>query len=289
MITKLFKIMLYLILVPLFFYLFFRWFERANVWIPTRGFIADPTAVDIDYEEVFFETEDNIRLHGWYVPAKEPVASLLFCHGNGGNISYRIDSLKQFHSIHLNTFIFDYRGYGKSEGRLSEAGTYLDAQAAFQWLENHTPQLPLVIFGRSLGAAIAIDVATKTNASALICESAFTSVPAIGRELFPFLPVRLLCTIHYDALSKIKTVVIPVLIIHSPTDEIIPFHHSRELYEAVSRPKQFLEIQGGHNDGFLLSETEYLASITSFLNEHLPSPKKQESEKNPDETSLILK
>ncbi|RJP34245.1 MAG: alpha/beta hydrolase [Candidatus Omnitrophota bacterium] len=256
--------------ILIFLVLFLRWFEKANIWIPTKHIVGDLVEIGIRYETIFFNTKDHIRLHGWYVPADAPIASLLFCHGNGGNITYRVDSLRQFHSIGLNTFIFDYRGYGKSEGKLSEKGTYTDAAAAFEWLQNRNPDLPLILFGRSLGAAIAIDLAMNVKANALICESGFTSIADRGQELFPFLPVRLINTIRYDSIAKIPSITIPLLVIHSVDDEIIPIHHGQKLFDAAPEPKEFLTIHGGHNDGFFLSETEYLQGIAEFLKKYLP-------------------
>ncbi len=266
---KMLNITLTVVVTLVLLVLFFRWFERANVWAPSRTFYATPEVVNLEYEEVFFETDDGVRLHGWHIPCATPVASLLFCHGNGGNLSYRTESLRQFHSLNLSVFIFDYRGYGKSAGRLSEEGTYRDAQAAYEWLARREPNLPTIVFGRSLGAAIAVDLATKVPAGALICESGFTSVPDVGEELFPILPVRKLGTIQYDALSKIESVKMPILVIHSQGDELIPCHHGQKLFERAPEPKKFLMIQGGHNDGYVFSESRYLTEIQAFLTQYI--------------------
>lgn len=246
-------------------YLFFRWCERANLWAPSRTFYGTPEAVNLTYEDVYFETEDGIRLNGWHVPCEAPAAAMLFCHGNGGNISYRIESLRQFHSLHLNVFIFDYRGYGKSRGWLTEEGTYRDALAAYRWLVEKNPDLPVILFGRSLGANIAVDLAARVEAAALIYESGFNSTIAIGREIFPYLPVRWIVKYHYDALGKIQNVRMPILVIHSREDEIAPFHHGEKFYEAAPAPKRFLEIDGGHNDGFIVTEEIYLKELQSFI------------------------
>jgi len=260
---------LLILLIGIGLFLFFRWFERANVWIPSSTFYANPENLGMKYEEVFFKTSDDVRLHGWYIPADEPIASMLFMHGNGGNISYRVESLRQFHSINLNIFIFDYRGYGKSGGWLSEKGTYRDAQAAYEWLKEKTPDQPIILFGRSLGGAIATHLANNIDASALIVESCFTSIPDIGADLFPILPVQWLATIQYDAKNKIKNVDMPVLVVHSPEDTLIPYHHGREIYEAAPEPKEFMKIQGGHNEGYIMSEEEYLAGFQSFFDKYL--------------------
>ncbi len=267
---------IYLLLFCIFLYLLSRWFERSNIWMPRAKFLATPEVAGLEYQDVFFETEDGKRLHGWYIPCKNPIASLLFCHGNGGNISYRTESLRQFNSLNVNVFIFDYRGYGKSSGWLTEQGTYKDAQAAYQWLKDTEPSLPLFIFGRSLGANIAADLATKVNAAGLIYESGFNSVQDLGEEIFPFLPVRLITKYKYNALDKIKHINMPLLVIHSPDDEIAPFHHGQKTFDAALAPKQFLQISGGHNDGYMLSETEYLKELAEFINKYMPSPEEEE-------------
>ncbi len=267
--SKLMQTLLIIILVPAGLYLFFRWFERTNVWIPRSTFVAQPATVGLKHEDVYFETSDGVRLHGWYIPAKEAVASMLFMHGNGGNLSYRVESLRQFHSINLNVFIFDYRGYGKSGGWLSEQGTYIDAQAAYEWLKNKTTELPIILFGRSLGGAIAADLGTKVEADALIVESCFSSIPDIGAEIFPILPVRWISAIQYDAKNKIKNVNMPVLVVHSRDDTLIPYHHGKTIYENAPEPKKMMNIQGGHNEGYLLSEEKYLEGIHSFLDQHV--------------------
>lgn len=245
--------------------IFFRWFERQSVWVPRRVYDRSPLEVGLDFEEIFFTAGDEVRLCGWYIPANQPRANLLFCHGNGGNISHRIESIQQFHSLELNVFIFDYRGYGKSGGWLTEAGTYRDADAAYQVLESKAPGLPVLLFGRSLGASIAAHLAASKPAHGLIAESAFTSIRDIGQEIFPFLPVRWITTIRYDTLEKMTRVAIPVLFVHSRQDEIVPFHHSERLFESAKEPKFFLEIQGSHNDGFLVSESLYLDRMNRFI------------------------
>lgn len=249
--------------------IFFRWFERQNVWHPSFEATETPLSNGLEYEDVYYDSSDGVLLNGWYVPCKDAVASLLFCHGNGGNISWRPDSLKQFNSIGLNTFIFDYRGYGKSGGTLSEEGTYRDAEAAFAWLKKKTPEMPLILFGRSLGAAIATDLALKVKADALIFESGFTSIPDIGKKYFPFLPVRLLGTIRYDSLSKISKITVPLLVIHSPEDDIIPYAHGKNIFAAAPEPKQFYELKGTHNGGHFDSEKTYLPALRKFIDDYV--------------------
>lgn len=246
---------------------FFRWFECKNVWIPSFEVDGTPLDAGLKYEDVYFVSPDGIRLNGWYVPCENAVGSLLFCHGNGGNITWRPDSLKQFNSIGLNTFVFDYRGYGKSGGTLSEEGTYLDAKAAFDWLKNKTPNVPVILFGRSMGAAIATDLSLKVKAEALIFESGFCSIPEIGKRYFPFLPIRLLGRIRYDNLDKIKRIKIPLLVLHSPDDDVIPYEHGKAVFNAAPQPKQFFDLSGTHNGGHFNDEQTYLHALRKFIDE----------------------
>lgn len=251
-------------------YAYLRWFERANVWIPMKTLTGTPADAGLPYEDVFLTSDDGVRIHAWWIPREDALASLLFCHGNAGNVSSRLESIRLFHSLGLNVFIFDYRGYGQSGGRPSEEGTYRDAGAARSWVMGKTPDSPLVLFGRSLGAAVAAELAADgEGGDALIFESGFTSVGDIGSELFPFLPVRWIQTIQYDSLAKIPEVKMPVMVIHSPEDEIIPFHHGERIFEAANPPKEFLTIRGSHNGGYLESGELYTAGIAGFIQSHV--------------------
>jgi hypothetical protein len=240
--------------------------------LPSRAIVATPERVGLAYETVEIRTEDSVRLHGWYLPANGDTRGvLLFFHGNAGNISHRLDSLKIFSDLGLDVLIFDYRGYGRSEGEVSEQGTYLDAQAAWRYLTDgrRISEKNIVLFGRSLGAAIAAQLATRHNPSALIMESGFTSAPDLAAPYYPLFPVRLLARFRYSARDYLKSVRCPVLIVHSLDDEIVPIQHGRELFAAAHEPKEFLEIQGGHNDGFLVSRQSYVAGLDAFLTQYL--------------------
>lgn len=235
--------------------------------IPGKDLQATPGEAGLDFEEVQLQTRDGVELHGWYLPATDPEAVLLFLHGNAGNISHRLDSLRIFNALGLSVLIFDYRGYGRSEGRPSEEGTYRDAEAAWSYLveERGWRAEQIVVFGRSLGAAIAAQLSGKNSPRGLILESAFTSVPDFAAEIYPYLPVRLLSRYHYDTLKHLRRVSCPVLVIHSPDDEIIPFRHGRAVFRAADEPKTFLQISGGHNEGFLQSEPRYVEGLAQFL------------------------
>jgi len=259
------------LIVVCFLHLYFRYFEWKNIYYPTREISITPESIGLKFEDVFFETDNHVMLNGWYVPCEEATSTLLFCHGNAGNISDRLDSIDIFHNLGLNIFIFDYRGYGKSRGFPTERGTYLDAMAAYNWLisKKKPNEDKIVIFGRSLGGSIAIDLAAKINKGLLISESAFTSIIDIGKELYPFLPIKYCASTKYDSIQKIKNVKIPKLIIHSEDDEIIPFRHGEKLFKAAISPKQFYKMNGGHNDGFIVMGNKYKDTIKNFINENL--------------------
>jgi fermentation-respiration switch protein FrsA (DUF1100 family) len=219
---------------------------------------------------VAFQTSDSLLLSGWLVGDDKSRDVVLHFHGNAGNMSHRLDSFIIFNRLGLNTFIFDYRGYGRSQGSPSEQGTYLDAEAAWQYLTEteHIPSERIILFGRSLGGAVAARLATQVKAKALILESTYTSVPDLGADLYPFLPVRLISRFHYNTRAILQKIDLPVLIVHSPQDEIIPFSHGKALYEAAKEPKHFLEISGSHNEGFFHSKEIYMEGLKEFLSKY---------------------
>ncbi len=237
--------------------------------LPGRDLIATPKHIHLDYEDVEFITEDYVRLHGWFVPAKNNVdaKTVLFFHGNAGNVSHRLDSIRIFNELGLNVFIFDYRGYGLSEGTITESGSYTDAKAAWSYLVNvrQTEADRIVLFGRSLGAAIASWLASQYSPSALIIESGFSSVESMAKQLYPFLPVRLLNRFSYNTKKYLESVNCAVLVVHSGDDEIIPYEQGLDLFKAIKQDKSFLRISGGHNDGFLTSGEVYTKGLESFL------------------------
>jgi fermentation-respiration switch protein FrsA (DUF1100 family) len=233
---------------------------------------ATPADIGLPFETVRLTTTDGIRLHGWFIPAVTPRGTLLFSHGNAGNVSHRLDSVRLFHSLNLNVLIYDYRGYGESEGKPSEEGTYRDVQAAWNYLRGHCSMAPeaIIIFGRSLGAAVAADLASQVSAAGVILESAFTSIPDMAASLYPWMPVRLLVRFHYDNLAKIRRITSPLLVAHSREDEIIPYAQGVRLFAQASEPKQFLELHGGHSDGYQVSRKLYTTTMRQFLDDILP-------------------
>ena len=241
--------------------------------VPSRELTATPATIELDYEAVTLQTDDGLRLSAWFIPHPAPRATLLFFHGNAGNLSHRLESIRLFHDLGLAVFIIDYRGYGQSEGSPGEAGTYRDAAAAWDYLvtKRHIVPQEIVIFGRSLGAAIAAELASRTRPAALIIESAFTSVPNMAARIYPWLPVRWLSRYHYDTQTALESLTCPVLIIHSREDDIIPYAEGEQLFTHAREPKQFLELHGGHSDGFLVSREAYTQGIDDFVGKYVVS------------------
>lgn len=249
-------------------------FQDRLLYLPSaagRDWAATPEAIGLEFEDVRFDTADGVELSAWWVPAMPARGSLLFFHGNAGNISHRLDSIGIFNDLGLSVLIVDYRGYGRSGGSPSEEGTYRDAEAAWRFLVEDLGEAPgrIVVFGRSLGAAVAAHLARSAVPvpAALIVESAFTSAPDMAQQAYPFLPARWLTRFDYGTRDQVANVQCPVLVIHSEEDEIIPFSHGRSVYESAPEPKRFLAISGGHNTGFLESAGRYGPGLDAFLEE----------------------
>ena len=248
-------------------------FQARLVYFPLRQLTATPRDCRMAYEEVDLTAADGTKLSAWFVPAAEPRGVVLVCHGNAGNISHRLDTLDVFHRLRLSVLLFDYRGYGQSEGSPSEEGTYQDAEAAWSYLVKERGIAPgeIVVFGRSLGGAIAARLAAQHPPRALILESTFTSLPDVAAKIYFFLPVRLLARFRYDTAASVREAACPILIVHSPQDELIPYAHGRALFEAAGEPKAFLEITGSHNGGFVQTGQRYVDGLDRFLTAH-PKP-----------------
>ena len=263
--------------------------ERRALYFPDRRIAATPAAYRLSYENVFLQTNDGQKLHGWFIPQKNKgtAPTILFFHGNAGNISHRLDKALDFHNRGFQVLLFDYRGYGESEGKPSEKGTYLDGEAAYRFLADiqKIPARKIILYGESLGSAVAVELARQhpavpasapagtapdleeqgPGAGAIILESPFTSTVAMGKLVYPWLPVRWLVKYRYDNLSKISELRLPILILHSPDDEIVPFRMGQRLYAAAASPKRLVELTGGHNDGYYATGKSFLDSIQTFL------------------------
>lgn len=247
-------------------------FQSHLVFFPGTGreAVVTPQSYGMRFESVPIRTADGETLDAWWVPAENARGVVLFFHGNAGNISHRIDYLQMFHRLRYSTLIVDYRGYGKSTGTPSEAGTYRDAEAAWGYLLTVREARPqdIVIAGESLGAAVATWLAVQTTPRAVVLLSTFTSVNDLGAQVYWFLPVRLLSRIGYDNLANLKRIRAPVFVAHSRDDDIVPYTHGRKLFDAAAEPKAFLEMRGGHNDGFIFTQPEWVAALGDFLDRH---------------------
>ena len=234
--------------------------------VPGRSLTMAPTDVGMTYQDVSIETTDDVTLHGWFIAGRSSQV-LLFFHGNAGNISHRLESIRQFHDLGLSVLIIDYRGYGQSTGRTTEMGIYRDADAAWRYLieERGIVASDIVIFGRSLGGSVASRLASEYQPMALIVESSFTSVPDIAQDLYPWLPVRWLSRLGHATRDHVRDVHCAILVIHSRDDEIIPFRHGEAIFAAANEPRTLLPIRGTHNDAFLVDQRVYIEGLRTFL------------------------
>lgn len=239
--------------------------------MPGRDLETTPQDIGLDYEDVFIETTDDERLHGWFIPAMNSRGTLLFFHGNAGNISHRLDSIAIFNRLGLDVLIIDYRGYGQSSGKTTEAGTYRDAQAAWGYLvgERGVPATQIVIFGRSLGGAIGTWLGSRLGENerpaGVIIESSFSSGVDMARRIYPIFPAGLLTRLRYPVAQYAAQLPSPVLVVHSRDDEIIPFTMGQRIFDAVTQEKQLVELHGDHNAGFWISRETYIPALGAFF------------------------
>ncbi|MGM0597987.1 MAG: alpha/beta hydrolase [Myxococcota bacterium] len=253
---------LYIILVVFVYY-----YQNNLLYYPESGIAATPENYGLDWENIYFETADHIKLNGWFLPGKNSEEVILLSHGNAGNISNRLPLLRLLNTLGINIFIYDYRGYGRNEGSPGEAGLYLDIEAAFSYLQetkNFKPK-QIILMGRSLGGGVTGHLAARERVKGVILESTFTSVPNLAADLYWFLPVRQLCKNNFATINKVARIKSPLLIIHSREDELIPFEHGQKLFEKATEPKSFLAITGSHNQGSLNSKKEYITALKSFI------------------------
>lgn len=248
--------------------------EGRLVYFPGSAHTLTPPPAELrlPIRRVEIRTEDGVVLVGWVIPSTPADSSgrwLLICHGNAGNLSEFARPLHYagLRRLGLNLLAFDYRGYGESGGQPSEAGLYRDADAAYRYLRGElgVPAGRIVLFGHSLGSAVAIDLASRVPAAGLVVEGAPTSLVDRGRELYPWAPVRWLATSRFGSLTKIGRVAAPKLFLHASADEVIPVDHGRRLYAAAAEPRTLVELRGGHGDAFETDSARYFGSIARFL------------------------
>ena len=247
--------------------------QARHIYFPELPVDATPSDVGLAFQPVKLHTADGETLHGWFIPAPQARGTLLYLHGNGGNIGHRLDPIAVFHGLGLNILIIDYRGYGASTGTPSEEGTYQDALAAWNYLtqEKGLRSEQIVLFGESLGGSIAAWLAARHTPTALVMYASFTSVPDMAQQLYPMFPARWLARYRYDTRAALGKVTCPVLIMHSSEDEIIPFSHGQALFAAARGPKRLVELRGGHNDALLVSRDVYAREVGRFVEGLLPA------------------
>ncbi len=262
------KIILWFIVILVSVVFSIKYLERNSIYYPMKTITATPQIENLSFEDIYFTADDNTQLNGWFIPANNAKFTILLAHGNAGNIGHRLEKILIFHNMGLNVFVFDYRGYGKSAGTPREAGLYKDMFAAYNYLTKTRgiPKSNIIIYGESIGGAVAIDLAQKVNAKALITEETFTSVKDMAKTAFPFIPSFIFSS-RFNAIGKIKNVKCRKLIIHSIDDEIVPFSMGERLFTAAGEPKTFLKIRGSHNTAFLDSKEEYTKGIENFINQ----------------------
>jgi fermentation-respiration switch protein FrsA (DUF1100 family) len=253
------------------FYLYF--FQEKVVFIPSRNMVMSPEDVNLAYEDVYIEVAPGEKINAWFIPTADSsvcpgrVRTVLFCHGNAGNISRRVYTAQFLTGLGVNVLLYDYRGYGLSDGSPSEDNVYADTRAVYDWLRQVKGVAPseLFLFGRSLGGAVAVELARHVECAGLIVESSFTSSAELGQRMFPIMPVKLLTRFKFDSISKIGRLDCPILIAHSPVDELIPYEMGRKLYETATSDKRFIDLVGSHNERLSLENDLYINGLRDFL------------------------
>ncbi|HMK33783.1 MAG TPA: alpha/beta hydrolase [Desulfomonilaceae bacterium] len=252
-------------------------FIESQIFFPDRTLMCTPATEGLTYQDMWFETSDAIRLHGWLIPAVPSIGLVLFCHGNAGNVSHRVDNIRLLNEIGVSVFIFDYRGYGMSNGRITETGFYLDAEAAFavaRGLANRD-SAQLIVFGRSLGGIAAVHLAARHVCDGVILESTFPHLAALAKEHFPLPAPENLLKHRLNAVDKIGNVKADILFFHGDRDTIVPIRLGRQLFSAASAHKEFVVLSGAeHNDTYLVGGRKYFDKWKTFiagLRHHAPS------------------
>ncbi|MBN1548937.1 MAG: alpha/beta hydrolase [Syntrophaceae bacterium] len=244
-----------------------RWIESHSVFYPSKDVQRTPKDVGISYEEVTIPTADGISLNAWLVRGSPRSKSIvIYCHGNAGNIGNRIYRLKVFHDLGLNVLLFDYRGFGKSTGRPSEQGIYEDAAAVYDYLANR-PDVDchhIAAYGKSIGGAVVIDLATKRSLAGFVVDSSFSSARDMAELLYPGLPAWFV-TYRFDSVSKVRNLKIPKLFIHNPDDGIVPLVIGQRLFAAAAQPKIFVPMRGGHGQGLVYDTRKFSQTLQVFM------------------------
>ena len=257
-------------------FIYFR--QSSYMYEPDRDVHVTPRAINVDYDDVRIKTDDGEVIAGWYVPVfksskrvDSPLTgtTVLVCHGNAGNLSDRLDLIMIFHKLNIDVFIFDYRGYGDSTGKPSEAGTYSDALAAWNYLVGAKGLDPesILVYGRSLGGAVATWIVAEVKAPALVLEATFTSAVDVAKDRFPLFPADKFCRFKYRSIDLLPSIKCPVVVAHCKEDRVIRYKHGRRLFEGANKPKLFVELDAAHASG-LEVDVEYQRALRKFLISH---------------------
>ena len=247
------------------------WIEPRMIYYPQPELTETPGSREWAFEEVWLTSSDGVRIHGWFIPSPAPPrasrVTVLFFHGNAGNIGHRLEKIAILRSLGADVLIVDYRGYGRSEGRPSEAGLYRDARAAYDFLAQVRKVDPaaIVLYSESLGTAVATRLASQVAVGKMVLEAPFTSIVDVGRSIYPFLPVGLMVRNRFDTLRDIPRVQAPILVLHSRDDEIFPLRHAQRLVAAATPHARLVVMRGGHNDAFLVSAALYREALAEFI------------------------
>ncbi len=246
-----------------------RYLEATGVFFPNKEINITPAQMRLPYEDLYVTTSDGIKINAWLLKNPGAKFTLIYAHGNAGNMGDRLLKVKFFRDLGLNVLIFDYRGYGNSHGHPSEPGVYLDAQAVYDYLKTRTDidAHRVIAYGTSLGGVVAVDLAAHRPLAGLIIDSSITSAREAARHFYPYLPSFIL-HLRFDSLSKVRDLTIPKLIIHSPEDQTIPYVMGQRLFEAAAEPKEFLTSSGGHNEIQILNDPKTAAGVKQFLVAH---------------------
>lgn len=244
-------------------------FEDRFIFHPSPEIVQTPSEAGLNFQDHYFTTADGVRLNGWFIPHPAARATLVWFHGNAGNISHRVENIKLLHDgVKINIFIFDYRGYGRSAGRISEEGSYLDGAAALAFAQQRlgVEAKNLIIFGRSLGAAVAAEMASRSACQGLILETPFTSIREMAKTALPFLPIDALLRTRFDVVEKVAKVKVPLLVLHGDRDDVVPYEQGRQVFAAANPPKDFYTIKGArHNDTYRVGGAAYFARFREFV------------------------
>lgn len=261
------KVLLVLfVILPLSCHVFLRQMERNNIYFPAKELNYTPLDIGLVFEDIILELQHNIKINGWFIPNEKAKFTVLLLHGNAGNIGDRLDKIQVLHSLGLNVFLIDYRGYGKSSGRPSEKGLYKDAIAAYDFLvkDKGIAAKNIILYGVSLGGAVAVECAKQVEVAAVVTENTFNSLRDMARSIFPFLPKHLIVN-RFDSETKVKSLNIPKLFFVSPNDDIVPYKLEKKLYDNSANPKMIVKLDGGHNDSWIISIDIYKRAWIEFL------------------------